>query len=120
MARELTPRAYKRLLKAFTPQQAKISVEKWIDDNRKKYSSTNEKVYIDGDVFKHKRGGEVSKRLRLAIFRKINTLIGKQKSKAAQKRWKNREASMNDKVIDESRRIASSKRLRAFYQRDQG
>ena len=115
MARELTPRAYKRLLKAFTPEQAKISVEKWIDDNRKKYSSTNEKVYIDGDVFKHKRGGEVSKRLRLAIFRKINTIIGKQMSKAAQKRWKNREASMNDKVIDEYRRIASSKRLQTFY-----
>ena len=118
MARELTPKVYKRLLKAFTPDQAKITVEKRIDDHRKSYSSTNKKLLIDGDVFKYERGGEVSKRLRLAFFRKINTIIGKQMSKAAQKRWKNREASMNENVIEEYRRIASSKRLQTFYKNE--
>ena len=115
MARELTPKAYKRLLKALTPEVAKVSVEKWIDDHRSKYSSTNEKLYMDGEVYKHKRGGEVTKRLRLAIFRKINTIIGKQMTKRAQKAWKNRTTMMNDDVVGEYRRMASTKRLQAFY-----
>jgi len=117
MARELTPKAYKRLLKAFTPEQAKITVDKWIGDHRSKYSSTNQKLYMDGQVYKYNNNpyGEVSKRLRLAIFRKVNTIIGKQMSKAEQKRWNNRQKMMNVHVVEEYRRMASSKRLQAFY-----
>ena len=70
MARELTPKTYKRLLKAFTPAEAKESVDKWITDHRKDYSSSNNKLYIDGRAYKYNNNpyGEVSKTLRLAIF----------------------------------------------------
>ena len=85
MARELTPRAYKRLLQAFTPEEAKTTMKKWVEDNPKKYSSTNQKVYIDGGVFKYTKGGDVTKKLRLAIFKKLNTIIGKELSKRHKK-----------------------------------
>ena len=70
MARELAPKAYKRLLKSFTPAQAKISVDKYIADHRKDYSSTNQKLYIDGRAYKYANNayGEETKTLRLAIF----------------------------------------------------
>ena len=86
MARELTPKAYKRLLRAFTQAEAKITVDKWIDEHRSKYSSSTKKLFMDGEVYKYSPDGEVSKRLRLAIFRKVNTMIGKQMSKAEHNR----------------------------------
>ena len=72
MARELTPKAYKRLLKAFTPTEAKITVDKFIAENRNKYSNTNQKLYLDGTAYRYAYNpyGEVSKKLRLAIFKK--------------------------------------------------
>ena len=45
--RELAPKAYKRLLKAFTPAEAKTSVDKWFDHHRQDYSSSNKKLLID-------------------------------------------------------------------------
>ena len=52
MARELTPKAYKRLLKAFTQAEAKTTVDKWIADHRSKYSSSTNKLFMDGEVYK--------------------------------------------------------------------
>ena len=117
MARELTKKAYKRLLQAFTPEEAKISVNKWIDDNRKKYSSSTKKVFMDGEVHRYDKEGDgaVSNKLRLAIFRKLNTIINKQMSKAAQKRARNRERMISENIVDEYRRMASTKRLQTFY-----
>jgi len=117
MARELTKRAYNRLLRAFTPEEAKTTVNKWIDANRKKYSSSLKKLYIDGEVYRYDKEGDgaVSNKLRLGIWRKLNTIIGKTMSKAAQKRARNREAMISDNLIEDYRRMASSKRLQNFY-----
>ena len=111
---ELTPKAYKRLLRAFTPAQAKTSVDKWIAEHRKDYSSTNKKLLIDGKFYKYDTGGEVTKTLRLAIFKKLNTIIGKEMSKAEAKRWWNRQ-KMTDDVVQDYRRIMSANRLQRFY-----
>ena len=117
MARELTKKAYNRLLRAFTPEEAKTTVNKWIADNRGKYSSSNKRLYVDGEVYRYDKEGDgpVSNKLRLGIWRKLNTIIGKTWSKAAQKRARQREAMLNESIIGEYRRMASAKRLQNFY-----
>jgi len=75
-------------------------------------------VYIDGGVFKYTKEGAVTKKLRWAIFKKLNTVIGKELSKRAHKAWKNRTNMLNDKAVEEYRRMASSKRLQAFYRNE--
>ena len=114
MARELTKRAYKRLLQALTPAEATSRVDKWIAENRKKYSSSGKTLFMDGETYRYDPKKEVSKKLRLAIFRKLNTIINKQMSKAAQKRARNKERMISDNIVEEYRRMASTKRLQAF------
>jgi hypothetical protein len=115
--RELAPKAYKRLLRAFTPAEAKTSVDKWIDSHRQDYSSSNKKLLIDGRFYKYD-GNEVTKTLRLSIFRKLNTVIGKQMSKAEGKRWRNRQ-KMTDAVVQDYRRLMSANKLQKFYKNNE-
>ena len=48
---ELTPKVYKRVLASFTPFQAKESVDKYIAENRRKYSSSAKTLFMDGETF---------------------------------------------------------------------
>jgi predicted NAD-dependent protein-ADP-ribosyltransferase YbiA (DUF1768 family) len=113
--RELAPKAYKRLLKAFTPAEAKTSVDKWIDHHRQDYSSSNKKLLIDGRFDKYD-GNKVTKTLRLSIFTNPNTIIGKQMSKAEGKRWRN-SPKMIDAVVQDYRRLMSANKLQKFLKK---
>ena len=112
---ELTPKVYKRMLREFTPAQAKITVDKWIAKHRKDYSSSNKKLWLGTSIFAYDPEKEVSKKLRTAIFKQVFSIAGKQLSKAEQKRWKNREKMMSENVVQEYRRMASSNRVQKFY-----
>jgi len=73
------------------------------------------KINLNLSNYDKEGDGPVSNKLRLGIFRKLNTIINKQMSKAVQKRARNRERMINDNVIEEYRRMQSTKRLQAFY-----
>ena len=86
------------------------------DNHRQDYSSSNKKLLIDGRFYKYD-GNEATKTLRLSIFKKLNTIIGKQMSKAEGKRWKNRQ-KMTDAVVQDYRRLMSTNKLQKFYKNE--
>ena len=100
--------------KAFTPREAKQAVNKWIEDHREDWSSTNKKLYIDGRAYKYNPAWIITKTLRLKMFNALFKKTCKEMSKTEAKKWRQRQI-MTPAVVQDYRRMMSANRLQKFY-----
>jgi len=111
---ELTPRAFNRMRKAFTPGEAKKAINKYIEDHRGDFSKTSKKLNIDGRAYKYNPDWIVTKTLRRQMFNTLFQKAGKEMSKTEAKKWRQRQI-MTPAVVQDYRRVMSANRLQKFY-----